>query len=224
MIKNIEMSVIGNIRIEKMHISELEEVAILLTDAFDTNPAYSLIFNQSGKPNEGLFWLFKTSLFLINRRKPVTRVVKEKGSNKIIGAYSLIPPEGVKNSISDYLHIGLPKFILKFGLHNLRKMMNLNTFNKETLQKSIGAKKYYYLSMVAINKEYRGKGIGTFLVRNCLEALAEQGKNCQLLALTTQLPENVVFYSRLGFNKIDEGYLNYRGNKYYNCNMKFNLD
>jgi hypothetical protein len=58
----------NSIQIKKIRTEEFEQVAHLLTDAFESNPAYSLIFNQTGRLREGLFWLFKTSLYLLNRR------------------------------------------------------------------------------------------------------------------------------------------------------------
>lgn len=211
----------NNIKIEKMQAKEIESVAHLLSDAFENNPAYSLIFSHTNKLREGLFWLFKTNLYLLNRRQTVTNVVWESDSNQIIGTFSLIPPEGVKNTVSDYLHIGLPQFILKFGIRTLSKMLEMDSFNKDTLKNSIRAEKYYYLSMVVIKEEYRGKGIGSFAIKSCLNELSNRAKDCRLLGLTTQLAENVVFYSRLGFEKIDEGCIGFKNHNYYNWNMKY---
>jgi ribosomal protein S18 acetylase RimI-like enzyme len=210
----------NNIQIKKIQTEELEQVALLLTDAFENNPAYSLIFNHTGQLREGLFWLFKTSLYLLNRRQKVTNVVKEEDSNKIIATFSLIPPEGVKNTLPDYFHIGLFRFILKFGIRTLSKMLGMDALNKNTLKKSFREEKYYYLSMVAVKKEYRGKGIGSFALKSCLGELSEMEKNCRPVGLTTQLTENVSFYSRLGFEKLDEGHITFKENTYYNWNMK----
>ncbi|MDR1369862.1 MAG: N-acetyltransferase, partial [Dysgonamonadaceae bacterium] len=66
----------------------------------------------------------------------------------------------------------------------------------------------------------RGLGIGAFAVRHAVRGLMASEPTCNLLGLTTQLPENTVFYSRLGFDKLDEGYADFKGNRYYNCNMK----
>lgn len=211
-----------NIRTEKIQAREFEQVALILTNAFETNAAYSLIFNHTNKLREGLLWLFKTNLYLSNRRKTVTNVIKENNSNNIIGTFSLIPPEGIKKSFSDYFHIGLPEFVLKFGIRTLVKMLKADSVNKNVLKNAIRAEKYYYLSMVAVKEEYRGKGIGSSVIKNCLDELTKTEKNCRLIGLTTQLPENVSFYSRLGFLKIDEGYITFKeNNKYYNRNMKF---
>jgi len=212
-----------DIQIEKLQKEEYDKVAAMLTDAFESNPAYALIFTKKDKLREGLFWLFKTNLFLINQRMSVTRVVKEKGSGKLIGIFSLLPPGGVKSKLNDYLQIGLPRFVSKFGFRTLHKMLEMDSYNKELLTKAIGTSEYYYLSMVAITEEYRGTGIGSFMITQCLEELRSAERKCHVVGLTTQLPENVTFYSRLGFQKLDEGEVQFKQDRYYNYNMKLEL-
>jgi len=212
-----------NILIEKMQKSDFNEVVILLTDSFETNPAYSLIFNETGNLREGLLWLFRANLFLLNRRETLTNVVREKASGPIIGTFSIVPPGGAKIGLTDYLHIGLPGFIKKFGFHTLSKMLKMDAYNKELLNQSMQTKTYYYLNMMVIKEEYRGKGLGSYVIRKGLQELSEKERTCHVMGLTTQLPENVIFYSKLGFEKLDEGIADFKGNHYYNCNMKFNL-
>ena len=211
------------IQIEDLQKGEQEKVATILTDAFETNPAYSLIFTRKDKLREGLLWLFKTNLFLLNRSISVTKVVKEKISGEIIGVFSLLPPGGVKVEPSAYLQIGLPVFILKFGLPTLRKMLGMDSFNKKLLTDAIGTNEYFYLSMVVVKEEYRGAGIGSFMIKNCIEGLRKAKKKCNIVGLTTQLPENVTFYSRLGFQTQNEGEVRYKQDRYYNYNMKLYL-
>jgi hypothetical protein len=77
-----KMNDIENIKIEKLQRNEILDVALLLTDAFEKNPAYSLIFNQTDKLREGLLWLFQTNLLLINRKQTATKVIKTKDQTK----------------------------------------------------------------------------------------------------------------------------------------------
>ena len=212
-----------NITIEDLQKDELEKVATILTDAFETNPAYSLIFTRKDKLREGLLWLFKTSLFLLNRKTTVTKVVKEKKSGKIIGVFSMLPPGGIKTGPIAYLQIGLPKFIKNFGFYTLRKMLGMDSFNKKLLMDAIGTKEYFYLSMVVVKEEYRGKGVGSFMIKNCIEELRTEKKKCHIVGLTTQLPENVTFYSRIGFHLLNEGEVRFKQDCYYNYNMKLDL-
>jgi len=209
--------------IEKINHSEMNEVAGILTDAFKTNPAYSIIFKKKNQLKEGLLWLFKTSLILNNHKQTLTRVIKEKNTGEIIGTYTLIPPQGVKNGISIYLKIGILGFISKFGLKSLFRMLDLDKCNKSSLKKSIKDSEYYYLSMVVIREGYRGTGIGSYAINSAIQELISSNPVCNLIGLTTQLPENVTFYSRLGFDTLDEGYIDFKGDRYYNCNMKISI-
>ncbi|MDH6306704.1 putative N-acetyltransferase YhbS [Parabacteroides sp. PF5-5] len=212
-----------DIQIENLQKSEYEKVSTLLTDAFESNPAYALIFTKKEKLRDGLLWLFRTNLFLINRRISVKKVVKEKESGKIIGVFSLLPPGGAKARFSDYLQIGLSRFVSKFGFQTLHKMLGMDSYNKKLLTKAMGTNEYYYLSMVAIKEEYRGTGIGSFMITHSLDELRQAKGKSHIVGLTTQLPENVTFYSRLGFQKLDEGEVQFKQEHYYNYNMKLDL-
>ena len=123
--------------IEKIHNSEIEEVAGILTDAFYANPAYSIVFRKKNQQKEGLYWLFKASLILNNYREILTRVIKEKDTGKIIGTFTLIPPQGVKKEIAVYSKIGIVGFIAKFGVNTFLRILCLDDCNKLTLEKSI---------------------------------------------------------------------------------------
>ena len=212
-----------DITIEELQKDEQEKAATILVNAFASNPAYSLIFTRKDKLQEGLFWLFKTNLFLLNRSMSVTKVVKEKNTGEIIGVFSLLPPGGVKSEPLAYLQIGLPEFILKFGFNTLRIMLGMDSFNKKLLMGAIRINEYFYLSMVAIKEEYRGNGIGSYMIKNCIEELKSAESKCHIVGLTTQLPENVTFYSRLGFQMLDEGEVQFKQDRYYNYNMKLDL-
>ena len=209
--------------IEKIRHSEIDEVADILTDAFMTNSAYSLIFKKKNQLKNGLLWLFKTSLILNNDKQTLTRVIKEKDTQKIVGTFTVIPPQGVKNGIFVYSKIGIFGFILKFGLKPLIKMLDLDKFNKLLLTKSIKTSHYHYLSMVAVREEYRGNGVGSYAIKYAVRELISSNSDCKLIGLTTQLPENAEFYSRLGFVKLDEGFIDFKKEIYYNYNMKMNF-
>lgn len=207
--------------IEKMQLSEVDEVAAVLMNAFKTNPAYSIIFKNKAKLKDGLLWLFKASLILNNEKKTLTYVVKEKSTGKIIGTLTLIPPQGVKNDISVYSKIGIFSFISTFGVKSLIRMMSLDDCNKSSLTRSMKTSEYHYLSMVVMREECRGRGVGSYAVRYVIQELISSDPTCRIVGLTTQLPENVTFYSKLGFDKIDEGEILFEKNKYYNYCMKY---
>lgn len=212
-----------DVRIDNLKESEYDEAATILVDAFESNLAYASIFVNKDRLRDGLFWLFKTNLFLINRRQSVTKVVRMKNSMEIIGVFSLLPPNGIKSEFRDYLKIGIPQFIMSFGFSAVRTMLKMDALNKQLLTNAIGANEYYYLSMVAIKANYQGSGIGSYMINNCLQKLRSINRICHTVGLTTQLPENVTFYTRLGFQKLDEGEIQLKKGCYYNYNMKLDL-
>ena len=211
------------ITVEPIQDSDIETVTSVLVNAFYTNPAYASVFKYKLRLKDGLHWLFRASLLINNQKQPLTMVVKEKSTGEVIGTFTLIPPQGVKKSVSIYTKIGIGSFVLKFGIGTLIRMLGLEKKNKSLLTESMGESGYYYLSMVVIKEEYRGKGVGSLVLKQAINNLVESSPMCRAIGLTTQLPENVVFYSRLGFNKLDEGYVLFKGSKYYNYNMKYNL-
>jgi predicted N-acetyltransferase YhbS len=208
---------------KKIHPSEFDTVANLLTEAFITNPAYSIIFTKENHRREGLLWLFKTDLHMLNQKQVLTHVIKELDTGKIIGTFTLIPPQGVKTGISFYLKAGIPRFIFRFGLKSLMRMLRLDSVNKNALKEAIGSSEYHYLSMVAISEDRRGKGIGSQAIRSAIQTLASSSPACGLLGLTTQLAENQRFYSRLGFITLSEGEIDFKGDRYYNYNMRLDF-
>ena len=224
MVKSVkQQNKMKTLLIEKIHHSEIDEVADIMTNAFETNPAYSIIFKEKNKQKAGLLWLFKASLILNNHKQTLTRVIKEKDTGKIIGTFTLIPPQGVKNGLFIYSKIGMPGFISKFGLKSFIRMLKLDKCNKSSLTESIKTSDYYYLSMVVIRQEYRGKGIGSYAIQYTINELISSNPTCNLIGLTTQLPENVTFYSRLGFVKLNEEFIIFKRDRYYSYNMKLLL-
>ncbi len=222
-IGEIERLIMTELLIERIHPSEMNEVADMLTDSFLTNPAYTLIFPQKNQRKDGLRWVFKASLILNNQKQPLTRIIKEKDTGNIVGTFTIVPPQGVKSGLFAYLKIGIPGFITKFGMSSLIRMLRLDNGNKKSLAESIKMPEYHYLSMVVVREEFRGTGIGSLAIKQAIEELTTSGLSCKLMGLTTQLPENVTFYSRLGFEKLHEGYIDFQGNKYYNYTMKRHL-
>lgn len=213
----------NNYIIEPIQHSEIDKVAIILTNAFETNPAYSAVFRNKTYLRDGLLWLFRASLLINNQNQILTNVIKEKDFDEIIGTFTLIPPQGVKSSLSVYSKIRIGRFIFKFGLSTLFRMLSLDSKNKKTLIESLKNAPHYYLSMVVIKEEYRGKGVGSFALKHTINKLVSSNPACRIIGLTTQLPENEVFYSRLGFETLDEGYITFRESKYYNYNMQLKL-
>jgi len=209
--------------IETLQTIDIPIVAQILVDSFETNPCYSLIFRSKEKRRDGLFWLFKTNLYLLNNRQSSTYIVRLKSTGDIIGTYSFVPPNGVKTRFADYSAIGITKFIRQFGFNSLYRILRLDNLNKRTLNKAMQCSTYWYVSMVVIKKEFRGTGIGSYAIRHCLQNFKDSCPDVTIIGLTTQLPENVIFYSKSGFEQINEGKIPFFKDSYYNYSLKYQI-
>ncbi len=65
----------------------------------------------------------------------------------------------------------------------------------------IGRRQYWYLNNMGVPESLRGTGIGSRLLRGQLEIVAH-AEPAYVIALSTQKPENVTFYQRLGFSSV----------------------
>lgn len=209
--------------IETLQMNDIPIVANILVESFETNPGYALVFRSLEKRKSGLNWLFKANLYLLNNLQPSTYVIRLKSTGDIIGTYSLVHPNGGQKRIADYSAIGITTFIRQFGFNSLYRMLRLDSINKKTLNKAMQNSMYWYLSMVVIKKEYRGTGIGSYAINNCLKNFKDSCSDVSTIGLTTQLPENVIFYSRLGFEKMNEGKITFLKDTYYNYTLKYQL-
>lgn len=84
------------------------------------------------------------------------------------------------------------------GFYDLLKYLFKGTLVNELLTASIGPGDYY-LSNVAVDPEFRGQGIGTFIMESALK-LAKDSR-CQKIVLNVTLKNNraLEFYKRFGF-------------------------
>ena len=57
-----------------------------------------------------------------------------------------------------------------------------------------------YLTMIAVNKEYEGKGIGSALLEKCLELSREVGMKKLKLEVDIDNSNAILFYQRKGFD------------------------
>ena len=72
------------------------------------------------------------------------------------------------------------------------------------LEQALGDRPCWYLNNMVVREHLRGKGIGSQLLREQLPAVARM-EPLYSVALSTQRPENVTFYERLGFRPVLDG-------------------
>lgn len=81
----------------------------------------------------------------------------------------------------------------------------------------------YYLSDIAVDKEYRLRGVGTFILENALELA--RGKKCKRVVLDVYINNTgaLNFYEKFGFNIFNTKHINWFGREKGINSMEYKL-
>lgn len=99
-------------------------------------------------------------------------------------------------------------------VYNISLIKTLKVFSH--LDQKVFEKNTLLISPVFVDKDHKGKGIGTALIKRGIEELIPLGYK---LGLETQNPENVAFYERLGFKTVE--YKFFKSEKIHNYYMVY---
>lgn len=169
-----------------------------LYDAFQAEPFYCAIAqarnNQTESEQEALLKYFD---FSIQESKKYGIV--QTLSNPSIGASLWQQPQSKALGQAQSL---AKKAFLKtyFGEDSLAKYTQMATLMNEKEKGIIGAN-YWYLSILAVAKEYQGKGFGRQLLNPVLAQADIQGVPTYLETFTEV---NLIFYGKLGYKVVRE--------------------
>ena len=97
---------------------------------------------------------------------------------------------------------------------NISLIKTLKVFSH--LDQKVFEKNTLLISPVFVDKDHKGKGIGTALIKRGIEELVPLGYK---LGLETQNPENVALYERLGFKTVE--YKFFKSEKIHNYYMVY---
>lgn len=169
--------------------------AALLADAFFTNPAHVYLCPDPRKRRERLAWLLGANL----RVQPDLRESFCLAEGAVVDAMgfwtrSNAPQAGALRQ----LRVGFLALPFRIGWTGVRRAFEVTRAIEHLLARTLGDRPYWYLNNMVVRERLRGSGVGTRLLREQL-ALVSAKEPGYAIALSTQRPENVTFYARLGF-------------------------
>ena len=173
----------------------LPSAAVLLSDAFYSNPAHVYLCPDRRRRRKQLRWLLGAAL----RAQPdlsASFCQCEDGRVSAMGLWTRT--DAPAPSLGDQLRAGLLMAPLRIGFAALRRATEVSDAVEGQLARALGGEPAWYLNNMAVREDWRGKGIGSALLGAEIEGRGADGAVARL-ALCTQLPENVRFYRRLGF-------------------------
>lgn len=175
-----------------MHIrlataSDADVIAQLMIKVFDEDPLMNWFFRKDNKRAQGqkVFYDFVIKSYCLPQHLSWV-------TDDLQGAALWIPSE--KWEPGFLMQISMASVIIRaFGLRNslmkLRERQKIDTRHPKQA--------HYYLSCLGVNRDLRGRGIGTALLEPMLYRSDNEGRGCYL---ETTLERSVSFYQRFGFS------------------------
>lgn len=189
------------LRVTPLDASHVSRVASMLAHAFADDAAYAYLFPTPETRIAGLRQFFEGNLR--THLPHACTFVALDANERAIATVTLRPPAGIEISLWTMLRRGLVPFALAHGGAAVRRLFWLKqTYDALEAEAAAHAPRAY-VHMMAVAPEHQGRGVGSQLLSRVLRRHA-----VTQTVLTTNLPRNVVFYRRHGFEVMSERALN----------------
>jgi ribosomal protein S18 acetylase RimI-like enzyme len=179
----------SDIQIVSLQAEMVSAAALMLADAFVTNPLHVAAFGAGALAKNQAF--FRIGLSVMKGPKLVAI-----SDSRIAGAIHWVDSPACQFSGFEKLRM-TPAMIRWFGLHSAMRVGSwLSGWSKHDLPEP-----HSHLGPIGVAPEEQGRRIGHQLMERYCEQLDSSGRPGYL---ETDRPENVAFYQRFGFNTIEQ--------------------
>ena len=199
------------IEYREAYSSELKEIAKMVAESFGEYPMYTLTFRDKFKTKEG-FISYITKLNKVhisaNARKHKCFVGVKDG--KIVSVALLQNPNIKRISLWNYIVSGGNSLLFPVGFKRLIDFFNISNIAHKACEEK--HKDAWYIELLAVDPNYKGQGLGSKMINDCLIPYCK-AQGASELALITNTKANCKFYEKNGFNNFSYKKLNWK-NKY----------
>ncbi len=201
--------------------NEFKEVANMIASSFGEYPMYTLAFRDVFK-EKGSFIKYMEKLDLVhlkaNARKHKCFVGIE--DEIIVSAAILQDPSIKRVSLLDYILSGGISLAFPAGFRRILSFFDISNFAHIPVESSY--KDSFYLELLAVNPNIKGKGYGTRMINECVIPYVQKcGGN--RLTLITNADSNYKFYVKNGFSCFARSKLRYKNKEIDNYSFVIDI-
>lgn len=190
----------------EIHKKEIKEIAKMVADSFGEYPMYTLTFRDEFKNKEDfIYYISKLNRVHISANFKKHKCFVGIENNKIVSIALLQNPKTKRISLLNYIMSGGIKLLFPVGFKRIIDFFKISNIAHRACEKEHSDA--WYIELLAVSPEYKGKGLGTKMIIDCLIPYikSQGGKE---VALITNTEINCKFYKKNGFenfsfNKID---------------------
>lgn len=196
------------IEYREAYSSELKEIAKMVAVSFGEYPMYTLTFRDKFKTKED-FISYITKLNKVhisaNARKHKCFVGVKDG--KIVSVALLQNPNIKRISLWNYIVSGGISLLFPIGFKRLIDFFNISNIAHKAYEEK--HKNAWYIELLAVNPNYKGQGLGSKMINDCLIPYCK-AQGASELALITNTQGNYKFYEKNGFTNFAYDKLNWK--------------
>jgi len=194
------MARIGTFAPATLTHADRDAAADLLTEAFFENPGHVFIYPDARTRRERLRWLMHANL---GAQLTVGTSFAAKTTSGEIATMAFWHAPGARKAT--------PERMARFGFAEMADRHGAEAYTRMVLSvrelelrrlAGLRGRESWYLNNMVVASAYRGTGVGSRLLRQQIEEVVDPSGHPA--SLTTQRPENVTFYRRLGFEVTDD--------------------
>lgn len=177
----------------KLDPNQKGKASQVLSAAFFDYPMFTFYFPDPKKRSRNLGW------YLGNVLNCALRYGDVYTTPEISGVAFTLPPGHTQMTLWEYIQNGFVRTPLVLGFHNYIRSMECESFVQKTHQMLTSDQPHYYLWGIAVDPFYKGKGIGTALMKSVISKADADKKP---IYLETHDEKNVIYYQNMGFELI----------------------
>lgn len=200
---------------------ELDYIAKLSTVSFGNYPFFDFVFLDLFKKQEDYFkYLEKLHRIHLKANMKEHKCFVGVESNRIVSVALLQEPNKTRINIIDYIKAGGISLVFPVGLFKILDFFKISEEScKDCFDKYPNA---YYLEILAVDTSFKGKGLGSSMIKDCLTPyIKKQGGKDFTLITNTEI--NCKFYMKNGFKEFSYNTLERNGNKIDNWSFHYNI-
>lgn len=174
---------------------QIKSASKVISKAFYNDPLMVYLFPDPGSRKNKLSLMMELLL-----RVGIKYGIVHLSSQKLEGVSIWLPSNNVKITTWMGLLNGGISYFFKVGRKTVKKQNSLYSYTFST-HKRLVPSQYWYLSIIAVNPSYQGKGISRMLLNSMFEQIDKQNLPC---FLDTNNEKNIPIYKHFGFKILKE--------------------
>jgi GNAT superfamily N-acetyltransferase len=186
----------NDIEIIKLDPSNKKKAAEVVVAAFYDYPMFTCYFPDPKKRARILPW------YLGNVLTCALHYGEVYTTPEISGVIFILPPGHTKISLGEYIKNGFLLTPLVLGFRDYVRSQECEKFVADAHEKLMDHRPHYYLWGLAVDPNQKRRGIGTALMKPCIDKADADEKP---VYLETHDEKNVGYYQRMGFSLVHTG-------------------